>query len=121
VARRLKFDVPGPDRRVGFEELRERGVAAVFAPELPAASPLVVELGFGRGEFLLALAAEQPARAFLGVEYSGKRVLKMTRRLARASSRTCAAAGAGRTWWRWRRARWRPWVNRPWPKPTAAG
>jgi tRNA (guanine-N7-)-methyltransferase len=84
VARRLKFDVPGPDRRVGFEELRERGAAAVFAPEVAAALPLVVELGFGRGEFLLGLAAEQPARAFLGVEYSGKRVLKMTRRLARS-------------------------------------
>jgi tRNA (guanine-N7-)-methyltransferase len=86
VARRLRFDIPGPDRRVGFEELRERGLAAAFAPELPAPLPLVVEIGFGRGEFLMALAAERPGRAFLGVEYSAKRVLKMARRVARAGA-----------------------------------
>jgi tRNA (guanine-N7-)-methyltransferase len=83
VARRLRFDIPGPDLRVGFEELRERGVAAVFAG-VPAPLRLSVELGFGRGEFLAALAAAEPARAFLGVEYSAKRVLKLARRLARA-------------------------------------
>ena len=84
MSRHLKFDIPGPDRRVGFEELRERGVAAAFAPDVAAPLPLVVEIGFGRGEFLLALAAAQPARAFLGVEYSNKRSLKMARRLARS-------------------------------------
>jgi tRNA (guanine-N7-)-methyltransferase len=84
MARRLKFDIPGPDLRVGFEELRERGVAALFAGDVAAPLPLVVEIGFGRGEFLLALAAERRGRAFLGVEYSGKRFLKMARRLARS-------------------------------------
>jgi tRNA (guanine-N7-)-methyltransferase len=84
VARHLKFDIPGPDRRVGFEELRERGVAGVFGADVAEPLPLVVEIGFGRGEFLLALAAERPERAFLGVEYSGKRVLKMARRVARS-------------------------------------
>jgi tRNA (guanine-N7-)-methyltransferase len=84
VTRRQKFDVPGPDRRVGFEELRERGLAAIFGGDVAAALPLDVEIGFGRGEFLLALAAERPAHAFLGVEYSGKRSLKMARRLARS-------------------------------------
>jgi tRNA (guanine-N7-)-methyltransferase len=69
---------------VGFEELREKGIAAVFAPEVERPLPLVLDLGFGRGELLLALAAERPATAFLGVEYSGKRVLKMARRLAKA-------------------------------------
>ena len=83
MARHLKYDVPGPDRRVEFELLREAGVAAAFAPDVPAPLPLVVEIGFGRGEFLLALAAEHPEQAFLGVEYSFKRVLKMARRLAR--------------------------------------
>ncbi len=83
MARRLRFDIPGPDRRVGFEALRERGVAAAFAPELSSPLPLVVEIGFGRGEFLAAQAAERPAQAFLGVEYSAKRVLKMARRVAR--------------------------------------
>lgn len=84
MARHLKFDIPGPDRRVGFEELRDQGVAAAFAADVAEPLPLVVEIGFGRGEFLLALAAERPERAFLGVEYSGKRVLKMARRVARS-------------------------------------
>jgi len=83
LARHLRFDIPGPDRRIGFEELRDRGVAAAFAPDVARPLPLVVELGFGRGEFLLALAEAQPERAFLGVENSGKRVHKRARRLAR--------------------------------------
>jgi len=83
MARHLKFDIPGPDRRVEFETLREDGLAAAFAPDVPQPAPLVVEIGFGRGEFLAALAAAAPAQAFLGVEYSFKRVLKLARRLAR--------------------------------------
>jgi tRNA (guanine-N7-)-methyltransferase len=83
LARHLKYDIPGPDRRVGFEDLRDAGVLASFAGDLPAPRGLVVELGFGRGEFLWALAEGDPERAFLGVEYSGKRVLKMARRLAK--------------------------------------
>ena len=84
MARHLKYDVPGPDRRVEFEALREGGVGAAFGADVAAPLPVVVEIGFGRGEFLLALAAEQPEQAFLGVEYSFKRVLKMARRLARS-------------------------------------
>jgi tRNA (guanine-N7-)-methyltransferase len=84
VARRLKFDIPGPDRRVGFESLREAGVARAFAEDVPSPLPLVVELGYGRGEFLMGLAAGAPDRAFLGVEYSARRTLKMARRLARS-------------------------------------
>lgn len=84
MARNLKFDIPGLDRRVGFEALRDGGVAAAFAGDVAEPLPLVVEIGFGRGEFLMALAAEHPERAFLGVEYSGKRVLKMARRVARS-------------------------------------
>jgi tRNA (guanine-N7-)-methyltransferase len=80
----MRFDIPGADRRVGFEDLRDLGLAAAFAPDVAAPLPLVVEIGFGRGEFLLALAAERPDRAFLGVEYSTRRVLKMARRVARA-------------------------------------
>jgi tRNA (guanine-N7-)-methyltransferase len=87
VARHLKYDIPGPDRRVEFEALRGEGLAAAFHPDVSAPLPLVVEIGFGRGEFLLGLAAEAPQQAFLGVEYSYKRVLKMTRRLARSELR----------------------------------
>lgn len=84
MARHLKYDIPGPDRRVEFEALRGGGLAKAFEPALAAPLPVVVEIGFGRGEFLLALAAEAPDQAFLGVEYSFKRVLKMARRLARS-------------------------------------
>jgi tRNA (guanine-N7-)-methyltransferase len=87
LARHLKYDIPGPDRRVAFESLRGEGLAAAFHPDVPAPLPLVVEIGFGRGEFLLGLAAASPAQAFLGVEYSYKRVLKLARRLARSEIR----------------------------------
>ena len=73
MSRALKTDIPGADARVRLDELRER--------ELP--DPLVVEIGFGRGEFLIELARAEPEQAFLGVEVSYKRTLKMARRLAR--------------------------------------
>jgi tRNA (guanine-N7-)-methyltransferase len=57
------------------EELRERGLKAVLGAER-----IVLELGFGRGELLLDLATASPARVFLGVEISRKRVEKMARR-----------------------------------------
>lgn len=87
MARKLKYDMPGPDWRRSIEELRERGVAAAFAPELDAGAPLVVEIGFGRGEFLAAQAAARRDAAFLGVELSFKRVLKLARRIARSDLR----------------------------------
>jgi tRNA (guanine-N7-)-methyltransferase len=84
VARRLKTDIPGPDRRVGIADLQEKGLEAIFAPDVPEPSAVVVEIGFGRGEFLRHLAAAAPGVAHLGVEVSAKRVLKMARRLARS-------------------------------------
>ena len=36
----------------------EHGVLGLFAPELPSPRELVFEIGFGRGEFLLDLAAK---------------------------------------------------------------
>jgi len=85
MSRTLKTDIPGPDRRVTIEDVRAKGWDALFAPELSAPiGPLVVEIGFGRGEFLRRLAAEAPAVAHLGVELSRKRVLKMARRIAKA-------------------------------------
>lgn len=82
MTRSLKHDIPGPDRRVTLEALREEGVAAAFAGDVEKPLPLVVEIGFGRGEFLLDLAAREPDVAFLGVDYSHKRVHKLARRLA---------------------------------------
>lgn len=48
------------------------------------ASKMVLEIGFGRGEFLLDLAHKRPDTAFVGIEISFKRVLKMARKVARA-------------------------------------
>ncbi|NRA06643.1 MAG: tRNA (guanosine(46)-N7)-methyltransferase TrmB [Myxococcales bacterium] len=90
MARKLKYDIPGPDWRVEVEEAREKGWPALFdAPALP----LVVEIGFGRGEFLTYLAGEAPNQAFVGIEYSEKRVLKLARRLARSELRNVRLLG----------------------------
>jgi len=82
MTRSLKHDIPGPDRRVTLEELHDDGVAALFGGDVEKPLPLVVELGFGRGEFLQDLAAREPDVAFLGVDYAHKRVVKLARRLA---------------------------------------
>jgi tRNA (guanine-N7-)-methyltransferase len=82
MTRSLKHDIPGPDRRATLESLRAEGVAAAFEGDVEKPLPLVVEIGFGRGEFLQDLAAREPDVAFLGVDYSHKRVWKLARRLA---------------------------------------
>ena len=123
MSRTLKTDIPGPDRRVTIEDVRAKGWDALFAPELAAPiGALVVEIGFGRGEFLRQLAAEAPGVPHLGVELSWKRVLKMARRIAKAGDpnirlicargedvlREVVAADSVRTFW----------INfsDPWPK-----
>jgi tRNA (guanine-N7-)-methyltransferase len=77
-----------------LEELRERGAAAC----LGAGGPLVLEIGFGRADLLLRLAAERPEARLLGMERSRKRVLKAARRVARAGLQNlrlvCASAEA---------------------------
>jgi tRNA (guanine-N7-)-methyltransferase len=87
VSRTLKTDMPGPDRRVSMVDAREKGWSALFAPDVREPLPLVVELGFGRGEFLRALAAAAPDVAHVGVERSYRRVLKLARRIARTEER----------------------------------
>ncbi len=87
MGRTLKTDIPGPDLRVGLDEVREKGWPALFAPDLTPPLRLVVEVGFGRGEFLRHLAQAYPEVAHVGVEVSTKRVLKMARRLARGEER----------------------------------
>jgi tRNA (guanine-N7-)-methyltransferase len=83
MTRTLKTDIPGIDWRVAIDDARERGFAKVFAGRVAHPLPLVVEIGFGRGEFLLEMAQREPEQAFVGVEVSYKRALKMARRLAR--------------------------------------
>jgi tRNA (guanine-N7-)-methyltransferase len=93
MSRSLKYEIPGVDPRVSLDEFAEKGWAALFSgaspPEarLQEADPLprrVLEIGFGRGEFLLAMAEREPEVEFLGIEVSYKRTLKMARKVARA-------------------------------------
>jgi len=63
---------------VSAETLRERGLRACLG-----ADRVVLELGFGRAELLLDLAASNPERVYLGVEVSRKRVEKAGKRAQR--------------------------------------
>ena len=87
MPRNRKTEIPGVDRRVTLDEIREKGWDAIFSPQLEAPLRLVVEIGFGRGEYLLQLAQAAPDVAHLGIEVSHKRALKMARRVARADVR----------------------------------
>jgi tRNA (guanine-N7-)-methyltransferase len=87
MSRSLKYDLPGVDWRLGIDEAALRDWSAIFAGDVASPLSLVVEIGFGRGEFLLDLAASAPGTAFVGVEYSFKRTLKLARRLARTPLR----------------------------------
>ncbi len=49
-----------------------------------ADAPLVVDLGFGMGRFLLNHAARHPHHRFLGIEHKLRRVRKMDKKLLRA-------------------------------------
>jgi tRNA (guanine-N7-)-methyltransferase len=83
VSRTLKTDIPGPDRRLTVADVQAKGWEGVFGADVAQPLPLVVEIGFGRGEFLRELARNAPHRAHLGVDVSWKRVLKMARRIAK--------------------------------------
>ena len=87
MSRTLKTDMPGPDRRVTLADVRAKGFPALFAPDAAEPLRLVVEIGFGRGEYLRALAAAAPEVAHVGVDLSHRRVLKMARRIARTDER----------------------------------
>jgi len=87
MPRTLKTDIPGIDWRVSADDVREKGWPAIFAPSFTRPFPLVVEIGFGRGEFLLDMAAKHMETAFVGIELNRRRMLKMARRLARMELR----------------------------------
>jgi tRNA (guanine-N7-)-methyltransferase len=64
---------------VEAEALLQLGLGACLG-----AGPVVLEIGFGRGELLIDLAGSDPGRRYLGVEVSRKRVQKVARRVVRA-------------------------------------
>ncbi len=91
MSRTLKYEIPGEDARRAMSHVAEVGWEALFEAgcglESIAQREMVLEIGFGRGEFLLAMAAASPEVAFVGIEVSFKRTLKMARKLARAGLR----------------------------------
>ena len=149
MGRSLKHEIPGDDPRVSPEEITGSGWRALFARarvrardrsadgarldgalEIAAddtsARRRVLELGFGRGEFLLTLAASEPGSDFVGVEICWKRGLKMARKVARARlSNVLLVVGRGEEALRDAfapRSLAEIWVNfsDPWPKARHA-
>ncbi|MFP8876338.1 MAG: MotA/TolQ/ExbB proton channel family protein [Myxococcota bacterium] len=55
MSRALKYDVPGEDWRRSSLDLADGGVKELFASGPEAPKRFVLEIGFGRGEFLLEL------------------------------------------------------------------
>ncbi|MEM9175728.1 MAG: tRNA (guanosine(46)-N7)-methyltransferase TrmB [Myxococcota bacterium] len=85
MGRSLKYEIPGVDPRVALDEWVGKGWGGVFGAAADGERrSRVLEIGFGRGEFLLDLAASAPGVEFVGVEVSFKRTLKMARKVARA-------------------------------------
>jgi tRNA (guanine-N7-)-methyltransferase len=84
MGRSLKYDIPGTDWRRSPLDVPADDLAGFFSETLTPPFDVVLEIGFGRGEFLLDLAAKASTTAFFGVEVSFKRVLKMARKLARS-------------------------------------
>jgi len=94
MSRSLKYDIPGEDPRVSLADVAATGWDEIFAKtrepsEYDPGNPgsprkRVLEIGFGRGEFLLAMAERSPEVDFVGMEISFKRTLKMARKVARA-------------------------------------
>ncbi len=101
MSRSLKYDVPGEDPRISMasvattgwphrpasDALRQAAGGAAITPPRSSWDRMVLEVGFGRGEFLLDLSTRTPDTFFVGIEISFKRTLKMARKVARAGLR----------------------------------
>ncbi len=83
MGRYPKLEIHGPDYRVSLDDVKEQGLVALFEPASERPPRIVVEIGFGRGEFVIDLAQNDPEAVFFAVEVKLKRVLKMAHRLVR--------------------------------------
>ncbi len=67
----------------GSAPFADAGAAGALERLVPGTGPWEVELGFGKGRFLLARAASHPDRRFLGIELAGEYFRLVASRLAR--------------------------------------
>ena len=98
MSRTIPRDVEGPDWRVWPEEIRRLGWAKLFGLSADTRLRLNVDIGFGNGKFLMETARRDPEGAYLGVEHSFKRVLKVARSLARSKIRNVRLVGIEAEW-----------------------
>ena len=71
------------DTRASTSPGTAAGISQPLAEYFPHAAPLVVEIGFGYGTVLLALAQQQPQRNFLGIEVYPPGIAALLAELAR--------------------------------------
>ena len=98
MSRTVPREIAGHDCRVWPEEVVRSGWAARFGLSRRAPRPLVVDVGFGGGEFLTELARRDPDALFVGLEGSFKRVLKLARRLSRSDLRNVRLMAIDAAW-----------------------
>ena len=67
----------------GVSPFRGDGTPAALAALVPEGGPWELEIGFGKGRYLLARAAAEPGRRFLGIEVAGEYFRLAAGRLAR--------------------------------------
>jgi tRNA G46 methylase TrmB len=61
---------------IGVREQAPLDMAALFGDTDARAHPLRLEIGFGHGEFISAMAMSHPDERFIGVEHDELRVTK---------------------------------------------
>jgi len=75
---------PAPLRSGQVEpELKESSDPVSWEEVFGCRAPLEVDIGFGKGEFLLTLSASHPEVNYIGIDYNRSRVLKFRDKLVR--------------------------------------
>ena len=77
--RRYKHRSEAQSALVGPDDDRALDTTALFG----ASRPLRLEIGFGHGEFITAMAQEHPGQSFIGVEHEPLRVTKTAHKCLR--------------------------------------
>ena len=98
MSRTIDREIGGDDWRLWPVQAAGADWTQIFAPPVDAQSQLHVDIGFGGGEFLVALAERHPERAYVGIELGFDRVLKLTRHLSRTPIRNIRLIGTAAEW-----------------------